>query len=165
MIKIRKAILSDIYSIREIYNEAVLFTSATFDTEEKTEDDRIRWFLNRDENFPVIIAEYEGQTAGYAALNKWSDKKAYNITAEISVYVHSSARGKGIGKKLIEILIKTAEEKTELHSVIARITQGNEHSIYLHEINGFRKAGVLKQAGNKFGKLLDVTVMQKMLRE
>jgi L-amino acid N-acyltransferase len=164
MINIRKAHLEDIYSIRNIYNEAVLNTTATFDTEEKSEENRIDWFLNRDENFPVIVVELNEKIVGYASLNRWSDKKAYDITAEISIYIEPDSRGKGIGKKLIEVIVKVAVEDTNLHSLIARITEGNEHSIHLHELNGFEKVGVMKQAGRKFGKLLDVTFMQKMLR-
>ena len=164
MIEFRKAIIGDISSIAEIYNEAVLNTTATFDTEEKTIENRTKWLLERNDNFPVTVALFNNKIAGYAALNPWSDKKAYNITAEISLYVESESRGKGIGKKLIEVIVKTAIQHTQLHSLIARITQGNEPSIYLHEINGFIKTGVLKEVGIKFGKLLDVTIMQKMLR-
>jgi L-amino acid N-acyltransferase len=164
MILLRKAHLEDIYRIREIYNEAVLNTTATFDTEEKTEENRIEWFLNRDENFPVFVSENENEISGYVALNKWSDKPAYNITAEISLYVHPDYRGMGIGKKLIDFIVREASERTALNSLIARITEGNEHSIYLHELNGFEKVGILKEAGKKFGKFLDVTIMQRMLK-
>ena len=165
MIEFRKAVIGDIYSIAEIYNEAVLNTAATFDTEVKTIENRTKWLLERNENFPVTVALLNNKIAGYAALNPWSDKKAYDITAEISLYIESGSRGKGIGKKLIEVIVNTAIEHTQLHSLIARITQGNESSIYLHEINGFIKTGMMKEMGIKFGKLLDVTIMQKMLRE
>ncbi|MDQ3192515.1 MAG: N-acetyltransferase family protein [Bacteroidota bacterium] len=164
MITFRAAQIEDIHSITEIYNEAVLNTTATFDTEIKTIENRTSWFLQRDENFPVIVVEYQQKIVGYAALNKWSDKKAYDITAEISLYIAPDSRGKGIGKKLIEVIVTSAIEHTNLHSLIARITQGNEHSIYLHQAYGFEKTGVMKSVGKKFGKLLDVTLLQKMLR-
>jgi L-amino acid N-acyltransferase len=165
MIQIRKAHLEDIYRIRDIYNEAVLNTTATFDMEEKTIENRMEWYLNRDENFPVMVAQLQDRVVGYIALNKWSDKKAYDITAEISLYVEPDQRGKGIGKKLINIIVNTAIESTNLHSIIARITEGNEQSIHLHEINGFEKIGLMKEAGTKFNKLLNVTFMQRMLRK
>lgn len=163
MIEIRKATLIDLPAITAIYNEAILNTTATFDTEVKTVENRRAWFENRDENFPVIVAMQNAEIIGFASLNKWSDRKAYDITAEISIYVKADKRGKGIGKNLIEILVNMANE-TSLNSIIARITEGNQHSIYLHEQNGFKIIGTMKQAGNKFGKLLDVTFMQKMLR-
>ena len=127
----------------------------------KDTEDRKKWFLERDENFPVIIALYHDTVAGYAALNKWSERKAYDITAEISVYVHSSFRGKGIGKLLIQSIVAMGEQ-TELKTIIARITEGNDHSIYLHERIGFQMVGTLHKVGQKFGKLLDVTIMQKI---
>jgi len=161
LIATRPATLNDLESIRDIYNEAVLFTTATFDTEIKDLEDRTLWFKNRDENFPIILAEYKGEIAGYAALNKWSERKAYDITAEISVYVHSTFRGKGIGKLLVESIVAIGGQ-TQLKTIIARITEGNDHSIYLHERNGFQLVGTLKQVGKKFGKLLDVTIMQKV---
>ena len=163
MIHIRKAVLSDIADITTIYNEAVVNTTATFDTEIKTVANRTDWFNNRNENFPVIVAEKQGKVVGFASLNKWSDKKAYNITSEISLYVQSEYRGLGIGRQLIEIIVDIAAG-TKLHSIIARITEGNEQSIHLHKINSFEVIGVMKKAGIKFGKLLDVTLMQKMLK-
>jgi len=160
MISTRQATTQDIPEITDIYNEAILHTTATFDTGTKDIQERTTWFNDRDENFPVIVAEYHGKTAGYAALNKWSPKKAYDITAEISVYVQSNYRGKGIGKLLVQSIVAIGEQ-TKLKTIIARITEGNDHSIYLHERTGFKMVGTLKQVGLKFGKYLDVTIMQK----
>jgi L-amino acid N-acyltransferase YncA len=164
MLQIRKALASDIPAITEIYNEAILNGTSTFDTDPKTIEERTQWFYNRDENFPIIVAEKAGQIVGYAALNKWSDRKAYDVTAEISVYVNPNNRKQGIGKKLIEVLVAIGEQ-TKLKTIIARITEGNDHSIYLHERNGFKVVGTLRQVGKKFGKLLDVEVMQKVYEE
>lgn len=163
MLTIRKATLEDIDFITEIYNEAILNTTATFDTEAKTVEDRTQWFKNRNNNFPVIVAEKQEKIIGFSALNKWSDKKAYDITAEISVYVHPAYRGLGAGKRLIEIIVAMAKE-TELYSIIARITEGNEQSIYLHKLHGFEVVGTMKKAGVKFGRLLDVTLLQCILK-
>lgn len=163
--RIRKATIEDIESITVIYNDAVLHTTATFDTDPKSVENRRQWFVNRTENFPVIVAEDEttGMITGYASLSPWSDKKAYDITAELSLYVHPGNRHMGIGKKLLIELLEVSRG-TNLNSIISRITEGNEHSIYLHHQNGFETVGILKQAGRKFDKLLDVTILQKMLR-
>lgn len=160
---IRPATLDDLNSILEIYNEAVLTTTATFDTDIKTLDNRREWFLNRNENFPVIVAEYEGVVAGYASLNKWSDKKAYDITAENSVYVYSPYRGKGIGKELLKEIIALAFQ-TNLHSIISRITEENKQSVKMHVDQGFQVIGTMKEAGRKFDRLLSVVFLQKMLK-
>ena len=164
MISIRKAVITDIRAITAIYNEAILNTTATFDTETKTVENRKEWFLNRDENFPVIVAEKNNEIVGFASLNRWSDRKAYDITAENSLYIDAKYRNQGIGKKLLEVLIGIGKE-TNLISILARISEGNEQSIYLHELNGFEKVGTMKKVGRKFGKLLDVTLMQKIYQK
>ena len=106
MIQIRRAREEDLPAITEIYNEAVRNTTATFDTLEKTHLDRLQWFQNRDENFPVYVVEKAGKVAGYGALNKWSDKAGYNLTAEISLYIHAEYRGLGIGSQLIDFIVE-----------------------------------------------------------
>lgn len=164
MYHIRPAQEADLSGITEIYNDAILTTTATFDTEVKTLENRLQWFKERDENFPVLVVEQDHQIIAYAALNKWSERKAYDITAEISLYVHKVHRGKGIGKTLISKIVTAAKEKGSLNSLIARITEGNDQSIYLHQQNGFTLMGIMKQAGMKFGKLHDVTFMQLMLK-
>lgn len=161
--KIREANESDLKAVTFIYNDAVLHTTATFDTEVKTVENRSLLLKDRNENFPVLVAENEeAEVIGYASLSRWSDKKAYDITAELSLYIHPDHRRKGIGKYLLHELLQRAA-KTNLVSIISRITEGNEHSIYLHQQQGFETVGVLKKCGDKFGKLLDVTIMQKML--
>lgn len=164
MLTIRKASEDDLDSIREIYNDAILTSSSTFDTEIKSLENRRNWFFDRDKNFPVFVAEINTRVVGYIALNKWSERQAYNITAEVSLYVHKDFRTQGIGKQLLAKCVMHAQEATELNSLIARITEGNAQSIYLHKLNGFELMGIMKQAGRKFEKLHDVTFMQKMLR-
>ncbi len=165
MVQLRAAQLSDLEQIRAIYNDAILTTTATSDTELKSQEDRVRWFSERDENFPVWVAVENNLVLGYVALSKWSERKAYSITAEVSLYVEATNRGKGIGELLLAAIVKRAIESTNLHSIIARISEGNEQSIHLHELNGFKLMGVMKEAGSKFGKLHSVSFMQKMLRE
>jgi phosphinothricin acetyltransferase len=161
MIQIRKALETDVQRILEIYNEAILNTTATFDTEPKDLENRLSWFRNRDKNFPVIVAEINKEVVGFASLSKWSDKTAYDITAEISLYIHADHRSRGIGKMLIKQIVAMGQD-TDLHTIIARITEGNEQSIHLHKMEGFEMVGVLKEVGRKFNRLLDVTIMQKV---
>jgi len=162
MLTIRPASKSDVNRITDIYNEAILNTTATFDTEIKTESERMQWFTAHDDLHPVIVAEFEGKVIGYASLTRWSDRCAYDGTAEVSVYVDHNFRGRGVGKKLLEVL--TIEgEKVELHNLISRISEGNLSSIHIHELFGFTHIGVMKEAGKKFGRFLDVHMMQKLL--
>jgi len=159
--KIRKATEKDIKDITKIYNEAIVKTNATFDTEEKTIDKMKKWFKDHSSNNPIIVSEKDRKIVGFACLSKYSTKNAYSKTTEISLYVKEKYQGKGIGKKLMEEILKEGR-KVGIHAVIARITDGNDVSINLHEEFGFEKVGMLKEVGKKFGKLLDVHVLEKI---
>ena len=161
MFDIRPAIIDDTNAITEIYNEAIQTTDATFDIEPKTDAEQRTWFASHGPKNPILVAELDGVVVGWASLSEWSDRCAYSDTAEISLYVKQEFRGRGIGRRLLEALILEGE-KVGLHTVIARITEGNETSIHLHESLGFFHIGVMKEVGFKFGKRLDVYLMQKI---
>ena len=163
MVIIRKAILKDLKQITEIYNESIIKTNATFDTEIKSLKEQRKWFKDHGIKNPILVAEQNGLIVGFASLSKWSDRCAYSDTAEISLYIKEKYQGKGIGKNLMEKIIKEGE-KANLHVIIARITSGNILSIHLHEKYGFEHIGVMKEVGKKFGKLLDVYIMQKIYK-
>lgn len=158
---VRPATLDDITAITAIYNEAVLTTVATFDTEPKSEAERAVWFSAHDARHPILVAEIEGEVIGWASLSKWSDRLAYSETAEISLYVHSSRRGQGIGRQLTAAIVAEGA-KAGLHTLIARIAAGNEASVRLHRTAGFELIGIMREVGRKFGQLLDIHLMQKI---
>jgi L-amino acid N-acyltransferase YncA len=158
---IRLAILEDLGAITEIYNDAILKTVATFDTEPKTVEEQKHWFESHGPKYPILVAEQDTVIVGWASLSQWSNRCAYSDTAEISLYIREDQRGKGIGHKLLEAIID-AGQNVDLHTVIARIAEGNEVSIHLHEAVGFKHIGIMKQVGRKFGRLLDVYMMQKI---
>ena len=162
MFEIRAATPNDVKAITEIYNHAVLNTTATFDTEPLSEDDRMQWLINRMPIHPVIVGVMDQQIAGWAALSPWSPKKGYDIMAEGSVYIHPEYQFKGLGSILLKEIIEQGKI-VGLHSILARITTDNLHSIYLNDKEGFVRIGVLKEAGQKFNRYLDVMIMQKML--
>jgi phosphinothricin acetyltransferase len=161
MLTIRRATTDDLGAITEIYNEAILQTTATFDTDQKAIKEQATWFTRHDAKHPILVAELDGFVVGWASLSNWSDRKAYAGTAEASLYVEEEHQGRGIGKKLLQALIQEGQ-KVGLHTVIARITEGNVVSISLFEHEGFQNIGVMKEVGQKFGRLLDVYMMQKI---
>jgi phosphinothricin acetyltransferase len=161
-ITIRRAELSDAQAIADIYNEAILTTTATFDTQPKSVEERTQWLQAHDERHPVLVAEVDGQVVGWTSLTRWSDRCAYDDTGETSFYVHSSHRGRGIGRQLKEAIIAEAQ-RLHYHTLIARIAEGSRESIHLNERAGFVHVGTLKEVGFKFGRRLDVHLMQKML--
>jgi len=161
MLHIKPATTEHIKRITEIYNEAIENTTATFDTEIKSEESRLQWLKDHDDQHPVIVAEINNEIIGFASLTRWSDRTAYDGTAEVSVYIDRNHRGKGVGKRMLEV-ITLEGEKAGLHNLISRITEGNLSSIHIHEQLGFDHIGVMREAGRKFGKFLDVHMMQKI---
>jgi phosphinothricin acetyltransferase len=163
MLTIRRATLDDLDAITEIYNEAILKTVATFDTEPKTLEEQQRWFASHGPKYPIMVAEEDGLVVGWASLSMWSDRCAYADTAESSLYVRETHQGRGIGKKLLEAILNEGK-KAGLHTVVARITEGNAVSIHLFKSAGFEHIGVMREVGRKFGKLLDVHLLQKIYK-
>jgi len=161
MLTIRPAILEDLNGITQIYNEAVQTTVATFDTEPKTIEEQKVWFENHGPKYPILVAELDGMISGWASISKWSDRLAYSATGEISLYIKEEFRGRGIGRKLLEAVVAEGE-RVGLHTIIARIAGGNRASIHLHESLGFEHIGIMREVGRKFGRLLDVYLMQKV---
>ena len=161
---IRLAKHSDAAAIAEIYNEAIRTTTATFDTEPKSVEDRRQWLEQHDQRHPVWVAEVDGSVVGWASISAWSDRPAYNDTGETSFYVAESHRERGIGRKLKAHVIFEAR-RLDYHTLLARTAQDSGASIHINESFGFQHIGTMKEVGLKFGKRLDVHVMQLMLGE
>lgn len=161
-VQIRKAVLADLETITDIYNEAILTTTATFDTEPKTVSERLPWFESHDPRHPILVAVLQGRVVGWASLTRWSDRPAYSDTAETSFYVKAEFRRQGIGRQLKTAIIEEAR-RLQFHTLIARVAAGSQESLHLNQSAGFVHVGTLKEVGRKFGKLLDVHILQKML--
>ena len=162
--KIRSATFDDLPGILEIYNDAVLNTTATYDYEPRTLYHRIAWFDDHvKHNYPVFVAvNDDGRIIGWSALNRYHDRLGYRFTTENSVYVAADRRGQGIGKSLMPPLIEGARERG-LHVLLAAIDAQNDVSIRLHAGFGFQSVGCFKQVGFKFGRWLDVVYMELLL--
>lgn len=161
---IRPATFDDLPGILEIYNEAVLTTTATYDVEPRTLEHRIAWFEDHARTgHPVFVAaEASGRITGWSALNSFRDRAGYRFTTENSVYVAASHRGKGIGKLLMPPLI-TSARAMGMHAILAGIDADNGASVRLHAAFGFVEVARLKQVGFKFNRWLDVIYMELLL--
>jgi phosphinothricin acetyltransferase len=161
-VEILTAAEEHISGITEIYNWAILNTTATFDTEIKSLDDRREWLSGHGGRQPVIVAVDGGRVVGWASVTQYSPRLAYRYTGEDSIYVHPDHFGKGIGKALLKELIALTREK-EYVTLLGRVVDGNETSIKLHNSLGFSTVGKLTKVGRKFDMWLDVLFMQIML--
>ncbi len=162
LIVVRAAREADLPRIREIYNHEVLTSTATYDTQQRTEAEQRIWFARHGGPHPVFVAEKGAAICGWASLSPWSDRAAYGRSAEVSEYVAVEWRRRGIGRKLLETLIDAARAHRH-HALLARISADNAASIAMHAALGFFVAGTLKEVGIKFGRMLDVCIMELIL--
>lgn len=161
---IRVAKEQDVPEMMEIYNYEVLNGVATFDLNVRNLEERMEWFRQHNVgNHPLIVAEQDGQVAGYASLSTYRDKEAYAATVELSVYVAPSFRRQGVARQLIAHILEDARSRDDIHTVISVITAGNEASVKLHKEFGFVYSGILYEVGEKFGEKLDVVNYQLMV--
>jgi L-amino acid N-acyltransferase YncA len=159
---IRLAERRDAAGIRAIYNHYVTESTALFDMVPRTLDEQVQWLDEHSGGHPALVAERDGEIVGFGSLSPFRSRPAYATTVEDSVYLLDSHHGLGIGRSLLEELIRLAAAHG-FHSVIARITGENEASIGLHAACGFELVGTEREVGRKFGRWLDVVEMQRML--
>lgn len=161
---IRDARQEDAEGIAAIYNDAVAHTTAIWNETIVDPANRAAWLADRQSSgFPVLVAvDDEGAVLGYASFGDWRIHDGYRHTVEHSVYVRDDRRGAGIGRALMVELIERARA-TGKHVMVAAVESGNTGSIRLHERLGFEHSGILTQVGVKFGRWLDLTLMQLTL--
>jgi L-amino acid N-acyltransferase len=159
---LRKASEDDLHRINDIYNWAVLHSVATFDLEERQEEDALRWFnSHQDPYYPLYIVEVDGEITGWGSLSPFHSRPAYKQSGEFSIYVAPEWKGKRIGDALLQKLCAEAK-LLGYHTLLGLITATNEPSICLSKKNGFVEVGRFREVGRKFGQLLDVIIMQKI---
>ena len=162
-VKIRRAQDSDAEGIRRIYNQAVTETTHTFDLVPRSLAQQQDWIAARQGSLAAIVAvSDEGEVLGFASLSRYRDRPAYSTTVENSVYVSPGAHRQGVGAALMTALIELASDHG-YHSIVARIADAQEASIKLHAKHGFELVGIEKEIGRKFGRWLDVALMQRLL--
>jgi len=148
-----------------IYNAEVTASTATFDLRARTPEEQDAWMAEHRGTYPVVVAvDDEDRVLGFGSLSAYRDRPAYATTVENSVYVDGAHRGTGVGRALLEELVRLAI-RHGFHTMIARVGGDNVASIALHRSCGFEPVGVEREVGRKFNRWLDVTVLQRMLRE
>jgi phosphinothricin acetyltransferase len=160
--EVRAARSDDAERISAIYNEAVLTSTATFDTAPEDAAERLEWLGQHDApRWPVLVAVEGGVVVGWGSLSRYSGRCAYEGTAEISTYVTGGATGRGIGTTLAKALLEGGA-KNGVHAVVARICTENASSLAMAERLGFEQVGVLREVGRKFGRWLDVAILERL---
>ena len=160
--EIRAARAEDADALRAIYNAEVSGSRVTFDLVERSPEEQRAWMAEHSGVYPLLVADVAGEVVGFASLSPYRPRPGYSTTAEDSIYVASSHRGSGIGKALLSELIAQAR-RHGFHAVMARVVADHKASIALHEACGFAVVGVEREIGRKFGRWLDVCLMQALL--
>lgn len=161
---IRMAAPDDIESITRIYNHYILESTATFDTEPKTVEDRASWLRERDAAHPVLVAEGEGKVLGWGSLSPWAQRPAWRHSVEVSIYIDANATGQGIGPALLVALTDHARRAGH-HAMLSQIVADNEPSLKLSRRAGFEHVGTLREVGRKFDRWLDVALVELVLEQ
>ena len=151
-------------AILAILNDAIVTSTALFDYEPRAPETMVEWFrAKKARQFPVLGAEdNDGTLLGFASYGTFRAWPAYKYTIEHSVYVHRAQWRKGVARELMKRLIAEAERQS-YHVMVAGIDAANSASIALHEQLGFARCGVIHHAGFKFGRWLDLVLMQRLL--
>lgn len=161
---IRPARMEDAAALAAIYAPAVLTGTASFEVEPPTAAEMATRLMKvKAHGWPWLVHVTMGQVDGYAYVTQFRDRAAYRFCGETSVYVSPDAQRTGIGNALLMAVIDAAR-RTGFRELVAVIGDaGNEASIGLHAACGFERAGLLREVGEKFGRRLDIVLMQRRL--
>ena len=161
---VRPAREHDLAQVNEIYNHYVRMSPCTFDIEEISMDRRREWFTHYAETGPyrLLVAVEDDEVAGFASSSRFMERKAYETSTGVTVYVRDGRQGQGIGRTLYGELFRAIGGE-DLHRAYAGITVPNAGSFALHGSFGFRQVAYFTEQGRKFGKYWDVAWFEKEL--
>lgn len=161
---VRPSTAADLPAITRIYGHLVLHGTGTFELEAPDEAEMAR---RRDDvlgkELPWLVAERGEQLLGYAYANHFRPRRAYRFCLEDSIYLDPSAQGQGVGRVLLAELLAQCEARGARQMLAVIGDTANVGSIGVHRACGFEPAGLFKAAGWKFGRWLDVVLMQRRL--
>lgn len=155
--------MRDAKAIVDIYNEYVVNSVATFETEPLRVEEMEGRIAGISASYPYLVYVDQDEVVEYCYAHTWKEKAAYKYTLETTVYLSPRYKGKGIGRQLMERLIEECRAGG-YYALIACITEGNEASYSLHEKLGFRKVSHFEKVGLKFGRWLDVVDYELIIK-
>ena len=167
-VRTRRVAPHDAAALMTIYNAEVVESTVTMDIVPRTLADQLRWIDDHRGIHGAVVAcdddpaSGNERVLGFASISPWRSRAAYSTSVENSVYVDRDHQGRGIGRILLDDVLRVAVD-SGFHTCFARIMSGHEASIRLHASRGFELTGVEREVARKFGRWIDVTVMQKML--
>jgi L-amino acid N-acyltransferase YncA len=159
---VRPAAAGDVEAIAAIYNEGIEDRVATFETRARTADEVAAWL---GDGLPFLVAtDSSGTLLGFARVSPYSDRCVYEGVGEHGVYVARAARGRGLGRRLLEALCEAAEG-AGLYKLTSRIFTDNAASRAVHLAAGFEEVGIQRRHGRLDGEWKDCVLVERLLGE
>ncbi len=154
---------ADLPAILALVNHAIIATTAIWHLEPETLAQRTAWWqARRAAGLPVLVARQDQQVLGFASYGPFRPFAGYDATVEHSIYVDPAAQRQGVGAALLAAAEAHARAAGR-HVMLGAVEAGNAGSIALHQRAGFTETGRLPQVGRKFGRWLDLVLLQKVL--
>jgi L-amino acid N-acyltransferase len=161
--EIRDAAEGDIEGIRAIYNEVLTHSTAIYNDQPASYEDRLAWWQARlKQGYPVIVAAEGRHVLGFATFGDFRSWPGYRFTVEGTVHIHAHRRGHGMGRQLLDAIVERARALGK-HSMMAGVDSENAASLRFLERYGFERAGLLPEVGYKFDRFLDLVFLQYWL--
>ena len=152
---IRSVSSADAAQIADVYNYYILNTHHTFEAEALTVEEMETRIVESSEDYPYLVAEFDGLIQGYVYATQFKLRQAYKHSVEVSIYVRNQAKQKGIGSELYKVLLEELAE-TDVHALMAGIALPNDSSVRFHEKLGYEKVAHFREVGYKLGRWVDV---------
>jgi L-amino acid N-acyltransferase YncA len=160
--RVREVRPEDAKDIARIYNQGIASRRATFETLERTEHDRLQWITDSRGRYPIVVAEREDSVMGFASVSAYSSRECYRGIGEFSIYVEEGRHGHGVGRRLLNALIRRAAQQG-FWKLLSRVFLFNEASRSLCKSCGFREVGIYEQHAQLDGQWLDVVIVERLL--
>lgn len=160
---IRPATAADIPAILAIWNPLIRDTMVTFNAAEKSPDELAAMLAAKEaDRYPFLVADTGGAIAGFATYGQFRGGVGYARAMEHTILLGPDARGRGIGRALMQAIEHHARERGA-HSLIAGVSGGNPDGRAFHAAIGYREVAIVPEVGWKFGRFWDLVLMQKIL--
>jgi phosphinothricin acetyltransferase len=160
---IREATPDDAPAIARIYNQGIEDRLATLETELRSPEERAVWLAAREARHPVLVAvDAHDAVLGWASLNRFNPRPAYDHVADFSVYVAREARGRGVGNALLEALVERARA-FGYHKLVLAAFPHNVAGMRLYDRHQFCTVGIYHEQGMLDGRWVDVVIMERLL--
>ena len=161
-VTVRPAGMGDVDAICAIHNQGIADRIATLDMTLRAPEDTRAWLAGRGPRHPVLVADVDGAVAGWASLNRFNPRAAYDHVADFSVYVERGSRGQGVGRELLARLVDRARD-IGFHKMVLAAMAFNTAGLALYTRAGFSRVGVYREQGRLDDRWVDVVIMEKIL--